>query len=152
MVRILDTYNKLSLKDIDIFQSQYNIELTNNYITFLLRWNGGTPSPEMFIISDEEGPTVMNYFYSIGDTQYNLEDHLDIYEFRLPNSFIPIGDDPGGNAILLGTRGPYYDHIYFWDHEQEPGYPDMSNMYFLANDIWEFLDHLYENEIGDNEE
>ena|SRR5690625_2079127 len=122
MVRILDTYNKLSLKDIDIFQSQYNIELTNNYITFLLRWNGGTPSPEIFMISDEEGPTVMNYFYSIGDTQYNLEDHLDIYEFRLPIGFIPIGDDP-----------------------------DMSNMYFLANDIWEFLDHLYENELDDDE-
>src|SRR5690625_7458138 len=105
MVRILDTYNKLSLKDIDIFQSQYNIELTNNYITFLLRWNGGTPSPEMFIISDEEGPTVMKYVYSIGDTQYNLEDHLDIYEFRLPNRYTPIGDDLGVNAILLSARG-----------------------------------------------
>src|SRR5690625_7392759 len=126
MVRILDTYNKLSLKDIDIFQSQYNIELTNNYITFLLRWNGGTPSPEIFMISDEEGPTVMNYFYSIGDTQYNLEDHLDIYEFRLQIGFIPIGDDLGRDTLLHGTRGPYYDHNYVCIHEREPDSPEMS--------------------------
>lgn len=34
----------------------------------------------------------------------------------------------------------------FWDHEQEPENPDdMSNMYFLANDINEFLDNLYED-------
>lgn len=59
----------------------------------------------------------MNYFYSIGDTYYDIEDYLDIYDLRLPNGFITIGDDPAGNAILVGTRTkePHYDHIYFWD-------------------------------------
>jgi hypothetical protein len=46
----------------------------------------------------------------------------------------------------LGTKGPYYENIYFWDHEQEPVDPDdMSNMYFLANDIDEFIKRLYED-------
>ncbi|MEN1970023.1 hypothetical protein WMZ97_18355 [Lentibacillus sp. N15] len=55
--------------------------------------------------------------------------------------------DPDGNAICLDTKEPYYEKIYYWDHEQEPDNPNnMINMYFLANDINEFLDKLYEDD------
>ncbi|WP_311520249.1 SMI1/KNR4 family protein [Paenibacillus albidus] len=56
-----------------------------------------------------------------------------------------IGNDPGGNVICLGINKEYYETIYFWDHEEELNDLDMSNMYFLANSIYEFLDQLYEN-------
>src|SRR5690625_7710141 len=104
------------------------------------------------MISEEEGPTVMNYFYSIGGTYNNIEVYLDILDSRLPKGFIAIGDDPGGNAILLGISGPHYDQIYFWDHENEPDLdePDMSNMYFLADNIWEFFNNLYEDDSDDD--
>ncbi|SDZ68857.1 SMI1-KNR4 cell-wall [Evansella caseinilytica] len=76
----------------------------------------------------------------------NLTDFIDIMEGRMPEGFIPIGDDPSGNTICLGTKEPYCEKIYFLDHEQEPEHPDdMSNMYFLANDINEFLDKLYDD-------
>lgn len=154
MVKMLNPYHKLSQKDMEDFEIKNNIELTNDYKVFLLKWNGGVPDPEVFMISEEEGPTVMNYFYSIGDTENDndLADCLDVYELRLPEGFIAIGDDPAGNAILLGASGPHYDQIYFWDHENEPDLdePDMSNMYFLADNIWMFLDHLYEDE-SDND-
>ncbi|WP_349632612.1 SMI1/KNR4 family protein [Peribacillus simplex] len=76
----------------------------------------------------------------------NLEKVIDIYEYRLPDGFIPIADDPAGNAICLDTKVPYMGNIYFWDHEQEPEDPDdMSNVYFLANDINEFIENLYED-------
>ena len=98
------------------------------------------------MISDEQGPSVLNILYGVGDMYDNLTDFIDIMDERLPVGFIPIGDDPSGNTICLGTKDPYYDKIYFWDHEQEPEDPDdMSNMYFLANDINEFLDNLYED-------
>jgi len=154
MVKMLNPYYKLSQKDIENFEVKNNIELTNNYKLFLLKWNGGAPDLEIFMISEEAGPTVMNYFYSIGDIDNgnDLADCLDVYEFRLPEGFIAIGDDPAGNAILLGISGPHYDQIYFWDHENEPDLeePDMSNMYFLADNIWEFLDNLYEDESDDD--
>jgi len=152
MVKMLDTYNNLSQKDIENFETSNSIELTDHYKRFLLKWNGGSPDVGVFMISEEEGPTAMNYFYSIGDADNDLADSLDVYELRLPEGFIAIGDDPGGNAILLGISGPHYDKIYFLDHENEPDLdePDMSNMYFLADNIWKFLDNLYEDESDDD--
>jgi len=154
MVKMLDTYNNLSQKDIQDFETSNSIELTNNYKEFLLKWNGGIPDPGVFIIPEWEGTTVMNYFYSIGDTDNDFEVYLDIYDLRLPEGFIPVGNDAVGNAILLGILEPYYDQIYFWDHENESDLdePDMSNMYFLADNIWHFLDSLYEDESDDDEE
>lgn len=79
----------------------------------------------------------------------NLEKVIDIYEYRLPEGFIPIGDDLGGSVICLGTKEPYNEEIYFWDHENESETPyDMNNMYFLANDIYDFLDKLYGEKEG----
>jgi len=153
MVKMLDTYHKLSQQDMESFEAKNNVELTNNYKTFLLKWNGGTPDPGVFVIPEWEGTTVMNYFYSIGDTDNDFEVYLDIYDLRLPAGFIPVGNDGAGNAILLSISGRHYDQIYFWDHENEPDLeePDMSNMYFLADNIWGFLDNLYEDESDDDE-
>ena len=152
MVKMLNPYHKLSQKDMEDFETRSNIELTANYKRFLLKWNGGTPDVGVFIISEEAGPTIMNDFYSIGGTYNDIEVNLGIYNLRLPEGFIPIGDDGVGNAILLGVLEPHYDQIYFWDHESEPDLekPDMSNMYFLADNIWEFLDNLYEDESDDD--
>jgi hypothetical protein len=138
---------KLTKEEVEQFEKNNNIKLTEKYKNFLLRWNGGSPEPCLFDISKEQGASVLNEFNGI-DAEYNdLEEVIDIYEFRLPEGFIPIADDPGGNVICLGTKAPYGDHIYFWDHEQESDTPDdMSNMYFLASDIDEFLNMLYEDD------
>lgn len=146
MAKIYGSHDNLSLKQIEIFENENNIKLTEQYINFLLKWNGGKVIPNLFMISTEQGPSVLNVFYGIGDMYDNLTDFIEIMDERLPVGFIPIGDDPSGNVICLGTKDPYYDKIYFWDHEQEPEDPDdMSNMYFLADGINEFLDNLYED-------
>ncbi|GGJ55158.1 SMI1/KNR4 family protein [Virgibacillus salexigens] len=145
MAKIYSSHDNLSLEQIEIFENENNIKLTEQYINFLLIWNGGKVIPNLFMISNEQGPSVLNVFYGIGNMYDNLTDFIEIMDERLPVGFIPIGDDPSGNVICLGTKEPYYDKIYFWDHEQEPEDPDdMSNMYFLANSINEFLDNLYE--------
>ncbi|WP_062050322.1 SMI1/KNR4 family protein [Bacillus sp. JCM 19034] len=146
MAKIYGSHDNLSLEQIEIFENENNIKLTEKYVNFLLKWNGGKVIPNLFMISNEQGPSVLNVFYGIGDMYDNLTDFIEIMDERLPVGFIPIGDDPSGNVICLGTKEPYYDKIYFWDHEQEPEDPDdMSNMYFLANSIDEFLDNLYED-------
>jgi hypothetical protein len=146
MTKIYGSHDNLSLEQIEIFENENNIKLTERYVNFLLKWNGGKVIPNLFMISNEQGPSVLNVFYGIGDMYDNLTDFIEIMDERLPVGFIPIGDDPSGNVICLGTKEPYYDKIYFWDHEQEPEDPDdMSNMYFLANSIDEFLDNLYED-------
>jgi|SRR5690625_552941 len=154
MVKMLDPYYNISRKDMEDFETSNSIELTDHYKRFLLKWNGGAPYVGVFMISEEGGPTVMNYFYSIGHTDNDLADSLDSFHLRLPEGFISIGDDGVGNAILLGISGPHYDQIYFWDHENESDLdePDMSNMCFLADNIWAFLDNLYEDESDDDDD
>jgi hypothetical protein len=147
MVEIFGSHDNLSLEQIEKFEIDNNVKLTEMYKKFLLRWNGGKVRPNVFMISEEQGPSVLNVLYGIGDMYSNLTDYLDIMDERLPLGFIPIADDPGGNVICLGTQAPYNDHIYFWDHEQESDTPDdMSNMDFLARDIDEFLNMLYEDD------
>ncbi|WP_017798626.1 SMI1/KNR4 family protein [Oceanobacillus kimchii] len=146
MAEIYGTHDNLSLEQIETFENENNMKLTEQYTNFLLKWNGGKVIPNLFMISTEQGPSVLNVFYGIGDMYDNLTDFIEIMDERLPVGFIPIGDDPSGNVICLGTKEPYYDKIYFWDHEQELENPDdMRNMYFLADDINEFLDNLYED-------
>ncbi|QNF29999.1 SMI1/KNR4 family protein [Metabacillus elymi] len=148
MAEIFGSNHNLSLEQIVQFESENDVKLTELYKKFLLKWNGGKVKPNLFKISDEQGPSVLNVFYGIGDMYDNLTDFIDIMNERLPSEFIPIADDPAGNTVCLGTKDTYYDNIYFWDHEQESENPDdMSNMYFLANDINEFLgDLFYEDE------
>lgn len=146
MAEIFGSHDNLSLEQIETFEIENNVKLTERYKSFLLKWNGGKVIPNLFMISDKQGPSVLNVFYGIGDMYDNLADFIDIMDERLPLGFIPIGDDPSGNVICLGTKDPFYNNIYFWDHEQESEDPDdMSNMYFLANDIEEFLNNLYED-------
>lgn len=146
MAKIYGSHDNLSLEQIETFESKNNIKLAEKYVDFLLKSNGGKVKPNFFMISNEQGPSILSVFYGIGDMYDNLTDFIEIMDERLPVGFIPIGDDPSGNVICLGTKEPYYDKIYFWDHEQEPEDPnDMSNMYVLANSIDEFLDKLYED-------
>lgn len=146
MAKIFGSHDNLSLEQIEKFEIENNVKLTELYKSFLLKWNGGKVIPNLFMISNEQGPSVLNVFYGIGDMYDNLTDFIDIMDERLPLGFIPIGDDPSGNVVCLGTKDPYYDKIYFLNHEQETEEPDdMSNMYFLANNIDEFLDNLYED-------
>src|SRR5690625_1089796 len=153
MVKMTDTNSKLTLEDIKDFEQENNIRLTTNYKDFLLKWNGGYIEPHLFYISDKQGVSAMNIFNGIGDFDDSLDEYIDILDYRLPEGFIPIGDDSNGNQVCLGTLQPHYDHIYFWDHENESDLdePDMSNMYFLASNIWEFLDSLYEDESDEDE-
>jgi hypothetical protein len=147
MVKIVDSNERVSLEVIKNFETEYNVNLPERYKGFLLNWNGGYPEPSLFKISDEKGVSVLDHFYGIGDDESGLCDYIDIYEYRLPTGFVPIANDPGGNVICLGTNESYYDNIYFWDHENEQeDNEDMSNMYFLANNIDEFLGNLYEDE------
>lgn len=146
MAKVTSSNENLSLEQIEQFEARNNLKLPEKYKSFLLQWNGGYTEPSLFRISEEQGASVVNVLNGIGDMYDNLDKVIDIYEYRLPEGFIPIGDDPGGNVICLGTKEPYTETIYFWDHEEEPeDSEDMSNMYLLANDIFEFLDNLYED-------
>lgn len=64
-------------EDIKQLEVENNLKLPKHYKAFLLKWNGGTPEPSIFKISDEQGSSVMNYYYSMDDTYNDIEDYFD---------------------------------------------------------------------------
>lgn len=148
MTKIISLGKKLSIEEITEFEKQYNVALPNQYKQFMLDFNGGTIEPAVFKISEEKGESVLSAFYAIDDSLRSnlLKKYIYIYDGRLPQGFIPIGKDPGGNLICVSNQESSYDQVYFWDHEEETNIPnDFSNMYFLAENIYEFINLLYED-------
>lgn len=114
-----------------------------------------------------EGKQSFDEFYGLDD----LYKHLDLYQDRMPNDLIPIGECPGGNLICLGVKGSILDKVYFWDHENEYTARVMieevaptkdinlywDNLYFVADTLIGFLHTLeisqddYDEELDDVE-
>lgn len=145
--------NIVTLGQIKKLQLLTKIEFPGDYIEFLVQHNGGIPEPNFFEIPNQDGDgSYVDLFFGIGVPSYaNLEYILETYKGRLPKEFIPIGEDPGGNLICIGTQAPYIGSIYFWDHHDELDEKglskmDMSNMYWLADNLFEFTDNLQEPE------
>lgn len=136
------TNEKITINEIREFQEQYGIRLPDQYIDFLLKYNGGYPEASTFKISNEEGESVVNKFYGIGDMKGSLAKVFEVLDGELPEGFISIGSDPGGNEICIGIDMKYFGKIYFWVHDIE-SVEEMDNMYLLNNSFKDFFNNLY---------
>lgn len=149
MVHISGSRANLTRTDIDQFSKNHNIELPQTYIAFLLEHNGGKVYPDGFLYDreDTEGSgSAINRFLAIDDDYCDSINHyLEIYDGRIPTSFLPIANDVGGNVICLKLLGTDVGSIYFWEHEGEielDGEEEPDNLYFIAESIQAFLDKL----------
>ncbi|MFC9777513.1 SMI1/KNR4 family protein [Paenibacillus chitinolyticus] len=133
---------KITINEIREFEGKYVLKLPEQYIDFLLKYNGGYPEASTFKISDEEGESVVNKFYGIGDMKGNLAKVFEILDGELPEGFIAIASDPGGNEICIGISEEYFGKIYFWIHDMEAN-EEMDNMFFINNSFNDFFENLY---------
>lgn len=108
------------------------------YKDFLLSQNGGYPKACEFDLPDGSNASIVNHFYSIGEMSSNLYKRNRFLEDSA--EFINIGDDSGGNQILLRVRGENAGELYFLDHDIDP--EEENNMHFLAKNLNEFLKML----------
>jgi hypothetical protein len=131
---------RITMDDIESFQSKHNIKLPQQYIKFLLKYNGGYPALSAFKISGK-GESLVNKFYGIGKMNMNLSEVFEIDEGELPEGFVAIASDPGGNEILLGIEGAHVDKVFFLFHDMEEG--GDNNMVFLSNSFDEFFKRLF---------
>jgi hypothetical protein len=145
MTNMINRNPKISLQDIKQFEHEHNVMLPKHYVDFLLKYNGGYPRESNFKISDDQGESLVNKFYGIGDMRSNLAKVFEVLEGEIPEDFISIANDPGGNEILLGVSGEYQDKIYLWIHDIEPE-DEMGNVFILADSFSEFFNNLYETE------
>ncbi|QLG39188.1 SMI1/KNR4 family protein [Paenibacillus sp. FSL W7-1088] len=133
---------KITINDINEFEGKYDLKLPEQYVDFLLKFNGGYPQVSTFKISDEEGESVVNKFYGIGDMKGNLSKVFEVLDGELPEGFISIASDPGGNEICIGTSEKYFGKVYLWMHDMESN-KEMDNMFLLNNSFNDFFDNLY---------
>jgi SMI1-KNR4 cell-wall len=145
MAQMISENPKISLQDIKQFEQEYDIILPKQYVDFLLKYNGGYPRESNFKISDDEGESLVNKFYGIGDMKSNLAKVFEVLEGEIPDDFISIANDPAGNEILLGVSGEYQGKVCFWIHDIESE-DEMGNVFILADSFTEFFNNLYESE------
>ena len=142
----------LNPQKIGIAEKALGVKFPDEYIQFLLKYNGGRPEPAGFDIdwknNQEIGQhwrtSMLSWFLSIYDGKStNLLRYNQVtFRGRIPKETIAIAHDCGGNLILLGVAGEYKDKVLFWvkDYEVEEGeVPGFDNVGFLADSFDEFI-------------
>lgn len=102
--------------------------LPQDYREFLLTVNGGRPDRDRFRIGRTH--SAMGEFFSLADDVRHgrlrlvtgLETARAVYHDRVPYWGLPIGNDQGGNVLVLSLRPADAGSTYFWDHEKEEQY------------------------------
>jgi len=116
--------------------------LPSQYRGFLLRNNGGIPSPDTVDVDGVPGsPTDVQVFFGIGrpvessDLSWNRQTFSD----RLPDRMLPIACDSGGNLFCLSLSGEDAGSVIYVDLEQrQPAF------YLAAEGFDAFLGKLSE--------
>lgn len=149
MFQLDSRYGVVSPQQLQQLESRLLTPLPNDYKRFLLKWNGGKPNLDRFVVPGwPNQATVVNRFFAVHTGKYsNLEKEIRDYRDRLPQGIIPIAEDPFGNLICLGLENEQRGSVYFWDHEEELdgeglSRNDYSNMYRLTDGIELFINTL----------
>jgi len=137
--------NSLKLSDLKQFETKQGIVLPNEYRDFMLKFNGGSPSPRNFDLPDQKA-NPLHVFYGIGASlkSDDLAEVIQIFKGRIRNSLIPIAADSFGNQICLGLHGSRKGKVYFWDHESERLLFKFRSLTLVANSFKGFIDGIYE--------
>lgn len=137
----------IDLSQIKKLETEWKISLPDDYRDFLnIYGNAMLFSKDVSYTPIERSPWTRRngtagimVFYGLGQDHYNLKIMLERYRNRIPISFLPIADAPGGNQICLGVhKDSFYGKVYFWDHEGTGKNKD--DIYLVANSFKEFIE------------
>lgn len=131
----------VSEHDLSDLESSLDVVLPKDYRRFLLQHNGGVPQPRRFVIPGCDGEALVDVFLGIR-TSNDIADWVEELDDDLPAGFLPIGFDPGGNALLLDTTDGA-GKVYYWDSGRHfATSSDLENTYPIASSFTDFLGSL----------
>jgi len=150
MIRKLDDVGPpLAREDLDAFERLLESPLPTDYAAFLLRHNGGSPTPDTVLIEDwpQGGPEAdVRMLYRLGpnpaDDTYDLRWMLETMAGRMPCGLLPIGTTSCGDDFCLWLTGNERGAVVLWDHEAEHRPPTTANVHRVAPTFTAFLDLL----------
>lgn len=151
-MNFFDTGKKLTIGKINKFEKQINYKLPEEYVKFLLEYNGGIPEKTVFVfdVDGKEEDSVIQIFYSI-DNEDKLYDLFTVYEAMVEDEeiqgyFLPIAEDEFGNNICIGLQNDNIGQIFFCDHEEDAS----EKMQFVSNNLNDFINALIEDNDEDD--
>jgi hypothetical protein len=133
--------------DIDRIESHFGIKLPQDYRTFLLRYNGGRPTPAAFPIRGLANNLFggIHFFFGIeGPFEcYDLDSNFDTFAGRMPANLLPIACTGCGDMVCLSLFGEDAGAVLFWDHEAEHSPPTYANVYKIASSFSDFITGIF---------
>jgi cell wall assembly regulator SMI1 len=148
------------------FESYIGHLLPEDYRSFLLEHNGGSPDPDAFTLnsSGDDEENVVMCFFPLRDLQLGAvegeefeelrtwplhcawddlqNDLADSYEKEFENPLLPIGTDGSGNYFCIVLAGAEEGAVVFFEHE-------MADTTLLAKNFSDFLASLRQRERDD---
>lgn len=110
-------------------ESKFNITFPEEYRNFLLKQNGGQPSPSTFLVGNTKHK--LSLFFSIGgkpemDISNRHKNHISYVNARFSteeredyDGFLTIAEDDQSNPIFIGTKGDSEGRIYFLEKRKK---------------------------------
>lgn len=145
------TDKKVSEDQITEIERKLGISFPIQYRQFLVKSNGGEPSPNCFPIAEvlaKGNAALLAFFFGIDmwpGSGYDIVTNINTFRKRIPRELIAIASDVGGNLICIAVTGENVGKIYFWEHEFERWFglkPSYRNVAFVANSFDEFIEML----------
>ena len=137
----------VEISELKKFEKSLKVSLPKDYRDFLKEYGNNTMTFYRSVcyqprkkspLADKDGYDGFDLFYGLEKDGYDLNEMLKTYKGRIPDSFIPIAEAPGGDQILLGIKkDSQYGKIYFWDHESRGTNED--DIYLIADSFNDFI-------------
>jgi hypothetical protein len=123
-----DQFIPMTEAEIATLEQSLGASLPALYRTFLTTFGASrfremvefTPVEPLPPSISSNGRGSINLFYGgQAHAPYSLIEMLDLYQSRMPEGFLPIGDDGAGDQICLSVLGEKREQIFYWNHHAE---------------------------------
>lgn len=139
----IQSLGKADLNDIRRFEFQNEIKLPNDYVEFLLNYNGGildATDENSFFIEDLGECVNIDVLFGINTKEVELGVELWLNDYRndMPRNTIILGTSYQHGFIILICAGDD-SGVYYWDHAFEFSQSnDDENTYFMFDTFQDF--------------
>lgn len=131
-------YKDSSINIIESVEHRLQITLPEDYKQFVLKYDGGYPSPNHFKVDGKV--EIFNNLISLDENEYdNIYEILEDLQDRLSDQLIPFAEDGFGNLLCFDYSAD--KNIVFWDHEKN--YDDFKESTFVCSSFSSLIEKLF---------